>query len=223
MTLQEGYNLLKQIPNKPFYEIFAGEDLSDIIQNKGRTGQLLEKIILHLNLSNTHLDFDDGELKTNKCKADGTPDETMAVCQISSLFDQMISPTYDYTHNYIMDKLANMLYVRTDKSSTEPIKWKFFAPIHVSKQDTRYTKWYKKIEEDLQFICQSLKTKCDNGQQISSTRGPGHYIQIRTKDSAPYHPIYSQQYGYQVSDKNYAIYITKEGLQVLININKEAA
>ena len=46
MTLQEGLEILKQIPNKPFDEIFVGQDMSDIIKNKGKTGQLIEKVIL---------------------------------------------------------------------------------------------------------------------------------------------------------------------------------
>lgn len=120
MTVQEGLKIIKQIPNKPFKVIFQGQDLSDIIKNKGKTGQLMEAVILKLNLSNKHLDFTDGELKTNKSKADGTPAETVAVCQIASLFDNMIDENFDYNNNYIIEKLSNMIYVRADKSSKNP-------------------------------------------------------------------------------------------------------
>ena len=104
MTVQEGLKIIKQIPNKPFKVIFQGQDLSDIIKNKGKTGQLMEAIILKLKLSSKHLDFTDGELKTNKSKANGTPDETMAVCQISSLFDNMLDDNFNLDDNYIIEK-----------------------------------------------------------------------------------------------------------------------
>lgn len=222
ITLEEGLQIINQIPNRPFEELFNKEQLSTIRLNKGRTGQLLETVILLLKLSNTHLDFSNGELKTNKCKADGSPDETVAVCQISSLFDNMIDiNNYNYTHNYIMDKLANMIYLRADKSDSNPNKWKFLPPIHVSRNNLKYSKWYEKVEEDLRFICNNMKIACEKGEQISSTRGSGHYIQIRTKDSKPYHGIYSQTYKRFVSDKNYAIYITTDGLKELIKIFME--
>ena len=38
----------------------------------------------------------------------------------------------------------------------------------------------------------------------------GRFIQIRTKDSKPYTPIYSQKYGRIISDKNRAFYFKKE-------------
>ena len=47
----------------------------------------------------------------------------------------------------------------------------------------------------------------------------GKYLQIRTKDSAPYHPIYSKIFNRYVSDKNFAIYITKEGIKALNEVN----
>ena len=220
MTLEEGLQIISRIPNISFEEIFNKDELLDINLNKGRTGQLLETVILLLKLSNTHLDFSNGELKTNKCKSNGMPDETMAVCQISSLFDSMVDiDNYNCSNNYIMDKLANMLYVRVDKSNPNPNKWKFLPPIHVSRNESKYLKWYDKVEKDLSFICNHMKTACENGLQLTSTRGPGYYIQIRTKDSKPYHGIYSHVYNRYVSDKNYAIYITTEGLEELIKIS----
>lgn len=222
MTLKEGLQIIRGIPNIPFEKIFNEHELLNISLNKGRTGQLLETVILLLNLSNTQLDFSDGELKTNKCKSNGMPSETVAVCQISSLFDNMINTNnYDYTNNYIMNKLANMLYVRVDKSNPNPNKWKFLTPIHVSRNNSKYFEWYNKVEKDLYFICNNMKIACENGLQLTSSRSTGHYIQIRPKDSKPYHGIYSHIYNRYVSDKNYAIYITTEGLKKLIKISME--
>jgi len=219
MTVQEGLEIIKQIPNKPFKMIFQKQDLSDIIKNKGKTGQLIEAVILKLHLSNKHLDFTDGELKTNKSKADGTPAETVAVCQIASLFDNMIDENFDYNNNYIIEKLSNMIYVRADKSSKNPEDWKFLPPQHVTITNSKYTEWYKKLKNDLFEICTVIKQICDSGKMLHSTKGPGHYIQIRTKDSNPYHPIFSKKYNRFISDKNFAIYITTEGLKELIRLN----
>ena len=221
MTLQKGYDIISQIPNKSFSEIFNGQDLSDIIKNKGKTGQLLETIILKLNLSNTKLDFIDGELKTNKCKANGEPSETVAVCQISSHFDEMIDDNFNFNNNYIIDKISNMIYVRVDKSNSNPANWKFLPPQHICIKNKKYIFWYDKIKEDLKEICQYMQQICKNNQMLHTTKGSGHYIQIRTKDTAPYHPIYSNTYNKIVSDKNFAIYITKDGLNELIKLNME--
>lgn len=81
--------------------------MKDIIINKGKSGQLLE-IILGLNLSNTNLDFEDGELKTNKCDVTGNPLETMFITRISKMVDDLLvgtklllRPLYVCLCNYI--------------------------------------------------------------------------------------------------------------------------
>lgn len=213
MTTLEALTILQQVPNKPIGQIFSNQDLSDVISNKGRTGQLLETIILKLKLSNTHLDFSDGELKTNKCHSDGKPAETLAVCQIASMFDDMITDNYDCTNNRIIEKMSNMIYMGIDKDDVNPVNWKFFSPQLITKGNKKYDAWFKQVYNDLQDICHHMRVKCDAGQKICSTRGPRHYIQIRPKDSVPYSPIYSTTYGRFVSDKNFAIYITTDGIR----------
>jgi DNA mismatch repair protein MutH len=34
-------------------------------------------------------------------------------------------------------------------------------------------------------------------------------VQVRSKDSKPYHPIYSNHYGRYISNKNHALYFMK--------------
>lgn len=67
---------------------------------------------------------------------------------------------------------------------------KFFPPQHVTIANSKYAEWYKKVKNDLFEICTIIKQTCDSGKALHSTKGPGHYIQIRTKDSNPYHPIF---------------------------------
>lgn len=220
ITLQEGLNILKQIPNKPFGEIFSEQDMLDIKKNKGKIGQLIEAVILKLDLSNSHLDFIDGELKTNKCNNNGKPKETVAVCQISSLIDNMISDDFNISDNYIIQKISNMIYLRVDKSDENPLKWKCFPPQHITSAEEKYFEWYQKIQKDLKEICFYINSVCKEGKQLHGTKCKGHYIQIRTKDSKPYHPIYSKKYNVTISDKDFAVYITKDGLKELIRLNK---
>jgi DNA mismatch repair protein MutH len=68
--------------------------------NKGKTDQLLE-LTIGLNLSNTTLDFEDGELKTNKCDRSRKPLETMFITQTSSITDELLSKrTFEETKLY---------------------------------------------------------------------------------------------------------------------------
>ena len=68
MRLEEAKMILNRISGIPFGELFSLEDINSIERNKGRAGQLLE-LALGLNLSSRTIDFEDGELKTNKCDA----------------------------------------------------------------------------------------------------------------------------------------------------------
>ena len=90
MKLMEAKNILDKIPQVPFNQLFSNEQLQNIIVNKGKAGQLLETVVLNLNLSSAHLDFEDGELKSGCFYTDGSPKETIAVCMISSIFDEFL-------------------------------------------------------------------------------------------------------------------------------------
>ena len=76
MNLEDANQRLNKLSSIPFGELFSQKDMHSIIINKGKTGQLLE-LALGLRLSNTNLDFENGELKTNKCDAFGNPKETV--------------------------------------------------------------------------------------------------------------------------------------------------
>ncbi len=86
MKLIEAQTKIEQLAFIPFKEYLSPTQVEDamMIINKGRTGQLLE-LTIGLNLSNTTLDFEDGELKTNKCDRFGKPLETMFITQTGSI------------------------------------------------------------------------------------------------------------------------------------------
>ena len=73
MKLIEAQTRIEKLAYIPFKEYLSPDQVQDAMMkiNKGKTGQLLE-LTIGLNLSNTTLDFEDGELKTNiecKCRA----------------------------------------------------------------------------------------------------------------------------------------------------------
>lgn len=89
MRLEEANRRFNQLSGTRFEDLFSPSDMQMIIINKGKTGQLLE-LSLGMHLSSTNLDFEDGELKTNKCDASGNPRETVFITQISSVIDELI-------------------------------------------------------------------------------------------------------------------------------------
>ena len=66
MKLIEVQTRIEKLAYIPFKEYHSPDQVQDVMMkiNKGKTGQLLE-LTIGLNLSNTTLDFEDGELKTN--------------------------------------------------------------------------------------------------------------------------------------------------------------
>lgn len=113
MQLLEAQLKLQKLVNKPLGDFLSKEQLDGIIKNKGKSGQLLE-VTLGMNLSNTTLDFDDGELKTNKCDKYGKPKETMFITQVTSIVDDLLTKQ-DFYHSKLYRKIRNLLYVPISK------------------------------------------------------------------------------------------------------------
>ena len=90
MTLMEANTHFCSIANIPFNQLFEPETMANITKDKGRAGKLLERA-LGLANTNSNIDFEDGELKTNKCDANGYPKETVAITQISSHIEELIA------------------------------------------------------------------------------------------------------------------------------------
>lgn len=218
MKINEGYSIISRIPAKPFGELFTPVQMKDIRKNKGKTGQLLETAILHLGLSNRHLDFEDGELKSNKVKADGSPEQTMFICQISKIFDTLMEEQLDPRSTDIYDKIRHMIYVAVDKSSKDEANWKIHHCKLVRETDARYKDFYNQCATDILTIFRQVKNNLKDSNKMLHTTN-GKYLQIRSKDSQPYHPIFSNTFSRYISDKNFAIYMTKEGIHALNGVD----
>ena len=216
MKLNEAKRKLDNLINRPFGELFSDEDMNSIIINKGKSGQLLE-LALGLHLSNTNLDFDDGELKTNKCDIFGKPRETIFITQIGSIIDELIErKTFEETHLY--SKIKNMLYVPVCKDGS-PCNWKFLPNIHINLCLQKYRELFSLLKNDYYCICERLKKHIENSPDGFIHTSSGNLIQIRSKDSKPYHPIFSQVYNRKISNKNHAFYFKKEFVYYIKSLN----
>ena len=207
MRLEEAMERFNRLARIPFGELFTPEQMNLIIINKGKTGQLLE-LARGMQLSNTNCDFEDGELKTNKCDAFGNPRETVFITQISSVIDELIQQRpFEQTHLY--EKISNILYVPVCKDGS-PSRWMFLPSIHVDLASPKFAQLRNIWQNDYYSICRKLKYHIENSPDGFIHTSNGTHIQVRSKDSMPYHPIYSQVYGRYVSNKNHAFYFQKQ-------------
>ena len=210
MKLNEANIHFHSIANVPFKQLFSAEDMAGIVQDKGRAGKLLERA---LGLANTNVnrDFEDGELKTNKCNAAGVPQETIAITQISSHIDDLIAAV-PFEQTWLYEKIANMLYIPVCKEGTAS-DWYFQPSVHIDFSNPAYASILAQLKADYEFICSQIKETCDAGKKLSTINGK--YIQIRTKDSGGSHPIVSKTYNRIVSDSNRAFYFKKDFIKAI--------
>ena len=207
MKLKEAQEKIIKLCNIPFSEIFTEDDFATIIKNKGKTGQLLE-LALGKKLDSFNIDFEDGELKSNKCDASGKPLETVFITQIASIIDELLQKKkFEETHLY--EKINNMLYVPVCKVG-DPHTWMFLDAIHIDLTDKRFSSLLDIWREDYYSICEQLKNHIETQKDGYIHTSNGTHIQVRSKDSKPYHPIYSNTYGRNISNKNHAFYFQKQ-------------
>ncbi len=207
MKLKEAQEKIIQLCNIPFSEIFNETDFETIKRNKGKTGQLLE-LALGKKLDSFNIDFEDGELKSNKCDQNGTPLETVFITQISSVIDELLEEKkFEETHLY--EKISNILYVPVCKVG-DPHDWMFLDAIHIDLSDDRFSSLLAIWRDDYYSICKQLKAHIETSADGFIHTSNGRHIQIRSKDSKPYHPIYSSTYGRCVSNKNHAFYFQRQ-------------
>ena len=210
MKLSEACERFNRLAGIEFGELFSPSDMETIIVNKGKTGQLLE-LALGMHLSSTNLDFEDGELKTNKCDRLGKPKETVFITQISSVIDELIQQRpFEETHLYA--KISNILYVPVCKDG-DPRTWMFLPSINVDLSKAKFSGLKDIWREDYYSICRQLKEHIETSSDGFIHTSNGTHIQVRSKDARDsrgnYHPIYSDTYKRYVSDKNHAFYFQK--------------
>lgn len=219
MKLSEACEKFNKIAGIRFKDLFSESDMDMIIVNKGKTGQLLE-LALGMQLSSTNLDFEDGELKTNKCDAQGNPRETVFITQISSIIDELIQQKpFEETHLY--EKISNILYVPVCKDG-KPETWMFLPSININLNVPKFAALRDIWRNDYYLICRQLKNHIETSPDGYIHTSNGKHIQVRSKDAKDsngnYHPIYSEIYHRYVSDKNHAFYFQKDFVSYIRHI-----
>lgn len=217
MRLEEAKESLRPIIGIRFGELLSEEEMNDIIKNKGKSGQLLE-ILLGLKNTNNTLDFEDGELKTNKCDLNGKPLETVFITQISGIIDELLDQKNFY-ESKLYKKINNLLYVPISKQGN-PNNWMILPFIHVNLNEDKFNDLKKELEQDYYTICEKLLYHITNSSDGFIHTSNGKFIQIRSKDSKPYHPIYSYIYNRNISNKNHAFYFKKDYIYKIKEISE---
>ena len=216
MLLERAKELLQPFTGTAFGDIFQPEEMVDLKTDKGIVGKLLEKSLGLANTSYT-LDFEDGELKTNKCLPNGYPRETMFITQISSKIDDILDRE-PFEQTVLWNKIKNLLYVPVCKEGSTP-QWMFLPPIHVDLTTPDFEDMKDQLEQDYYSIAGQLKKHIETSADGFIHTSNGRLIQIRSKDAQPYHPIYSQRYGRYVSNKNHAFYFKKDFMKALQSLS----
>jgi len=207
VKLNEALPLLETACGRTFRELFAGHP-EDLRTNKGHLGQLLLKYI-GLKLDSNLRDFEDGELKTNKALPNSSPLETMFITQVSEQIDTLVGNTpVRFEDSNLFTKIRNLVYLPVVKEALDSAQWYCTKCIHV--EVVPGSVLFEKLKADYEEICIGLKQHIETSSDgfVHTTNGP-HYVQVRSKDSKPYHPIYSRTFGREVSDKNHAFYFMK--------------
>lgn len=208
MKVSEALPLLEKACGKRFGELFVGHS-EDLRTNKGNVGQLL-LVYIGLKLDCELCDFDDGELKTNKALPNGQPLETIFITQISRIIDTLVGENpLPFEESNLYKKIRNIVYLPVVKQSANASDWYFVRVINIELDKNPIL--FNKLKQDYETICAGLTAHIENNgrDNLLHTTNGQHYIQVRTKDSKPYHPIFSQKYERKISDKNFAFYFLK--------------
>ena len=215
-------NLLTVSEVLPALESIAGRRFGDFMEpsrlaalrgggniNKGMVGQVLEQVLGVGNSTRT-LDLADGELKTHKSTPAGVPMETVAVTMVSTIIDELFDHR-PFSETRVYKKLNRTIFVPAYRDrSAAPEDWMFLRPVFVDLDDPKWSGVKAILHDDYDRICRHTQACFNTGDKmLHGTPAPKRLLQIRTKDSAPYSPIYSNRVGRYVSNKNYAFYLTK--------------
>lgn len=86
----------------------------------------------------------------------------------------------------------------------------FLPSIHIDLNQPQYKQLFNIWSKDYDSICQQLIDHIEKSSDGFIHTSNGSHIQVCSKDSKPYHPIYSEIYKRNVSNKNHAFYFQKQ-------------
>ena len=195
MNTEEAFKKINMLKGKSI-------DSIDLI-NKGNDGQ---RVMTAIGLANDSrpLDFDDGDLKTNK-HLKGKPSETLFISQIKKRIGEFENGL-KFHDSWIYAKIKRFVYLPIHKDN---------SPNHVIGipqliSEEIYPDLYKKIEEDFNYVSLNIQNCIQNKEALHTTTGPNNFLQIRSKDSkkkdGTYNAIVFNEH--QLYSKNMAFYFT---------------
>jgi DNA mismatch repair protein MutH len=218
MKLEDAYKTLKTLQNKKITQLInsSNTNIKEFKINKGGVGQLLLQY-LGLDLDSNLTDFDDGELKTNKTNKNGISKETIFITQVSKIIDELVSSKpKQFLESNLYKKIKNLIFIGICKDNKNVNEWFFTNCFHVNYK--KNPEIYKQLEKDYNDICLQLVNSIETAKDKFIHTANGKFIQIRSKDSKPYHPIYSHTYKREISNKNHAFYFKKEFMEYVKTI-----
>lgn len=162
-------------------------------KNKGARGQLIETALGIPNSSNLK-DLVDGELKTF------TVGESIAVTQLNHCLSEILEDSVTFSESKVGEKLSQTIYVGFTRAND-------YVGTAVLNPET-HPEHYKELEEDYNFICDTIRAKFNADEQLSTTTGPNGLLQIRTKASKTNgHYVPLMFAGSILKDKGMAFYL----------------
>ena len=165
-------------------------------RNKGGRGLWVEEQ-LGMKQSSQLNDFEDGELKAFK------EGQTIAVTMLQHCLDEIFDRGVSYSESNVGKKLKNVLFVKFAKSGK-------FVKSLVSNAD-KYRQLYYDLSTDYNYICEKIRERYNNNQELNTINGPNKLLQIRTKANknrlGKYVPL--EYNGKRLKDKAMAFYLTR--------------
>jgi len=207
MKLEQAIGELSTLCGKSIDSIIQGLP-PNLRHDKGKVGKLLE-LHLGLQLGTNHTDFEDAELKTNKVKSNGKPEETIAITQITGDIDSLISDSpVAFEQSRIYTKIKNLVIVPVIKEGLEK-DWRFG---HIYQVDfEKDVELRQQLHSDYDSIVGQLNLQVSASGDGFIHTSNGAYLQIRSKaGSPPYLPIYSNYLKRNVANKYHAFYFRKQ-------------
>ena len=165
-------------------------------RNKGGRGLWVEEQ-LGMKQSSQLNDFDDGELKAFK------EGQTIAVTMVQHCLNEIFDRGVSYSESNVGKKLNNVLFVKFAKTGE-------FVKSLVSNSQTHRELHYK-LSEDYNYICEEIRRRYNNNEELNTITGSNGLLQIRTKASKTrlgnYVPL--EYNGNRLKDKAMAFYLTR--------------
>ena len=210
LDIETAWERLQPLLRAPIRSFAPPDRLTLMRRNKGRAGQLLEDAIGSPQGSRL-LDFVDGDLKTYKCDPLGRPRETMAIHQVGTEVDDLVLRT-PFKDTTLHMKTRRLIVAGLCKDSDDPVDWYVACATLVDGRPGTY--WYEQFSLSYGEILEHFHAHISRGDMMFHT-SHGKYIQLRTKDSAPYRPLVSSVLRRTICNKNVAFYFKKPFMQEL--------